>query len=284
MRLDGRLRHVPKLPIVLAFFSTTFLCMPSDVFLPVRSVASALMLWPRRAVAAVAGAVRSEPTELEGLKNRVDELERTVAKLSNDIALRDRKIQELSRLGQKPSLQRWGFITASVIGTDAGQWGGMVEIDVGSREGVVQGSGVVADGAIFGTVDEVHRWSSRVRIVTDTGWTAAGILLRQQLRGVVRGGGRDCVMSYVVTEETMAEGEPVVTSGTDGVFPPGLTIGTVTSCSWRKQKQAVDLRVKPVAKPALATTVIVLRRPADPEAPARPVRRSRRGRRSRRRR
>ncbi len=238
--------------------------MPSDVFLPVRSIASAFMFWPRKAAAATARSVRRAPTEMDGLRNRIDELERTVAKLSNEIAVRDQKIEQLSRLGQKPPLQRWGFISASIIATDAAQWGGTVEIDVGSADGVVEGSGVVIDESVFGTVDEVHRWSSRVRLVTDTGWTAAGILLKQQLRGVVRGGGRDCVMSYVVTEKIMAVGETVVTSGTDGVFPPGLVVGTVTDCFWRKKGLTVDLRVTPVAKPRLAITVVVLKRLTEP--------------------
>ena len=283
MNLDARLRRLPKLPIALAFFSVTFLSIPSDVFLPVRSIASLLMFWPRKAAAAVVESVRKEPTEKEKLHNRIDELERTVAKLSNEIAVRDRKIQQLSRLGQKPALQRWGFISASIIAADAAPWGGTVEIDVGSADGVVKGCGVVIDDSVFGTVDEVHRWSSRVRVVTDTGWTAAGILLKQQLRGVLRGGGRDCVMSYVVTEKVMAVGEPVVTSGTDGTFPPGLVVGTVTDCSWRKKGLTVDLRVKPVVKPRLAVAVVVLKKLT--EQKKQDVKRgtTRRGRRARRR-
>ncbi len=255
-----KLRRALTLPAVLIFASVVAVLLPSRIFRPVRSIASSIMLWPRRAVASAVKSAGGKSTEEERLRSRIELLDRKVVQLSNEIAVRDLKIQELSRLSQMPATRGWGFITADIIGTDASVWGGTVEIDAGSDCGVVQGSGVIMDGSVFGSVVEVHRWTSRVRRVIDPGWTAAGMLLEMRARGVVRGSGLDsCKMSYVVTQKTVKPGEKVVTSGTDGIFPQGMLIGTVTKCSWHKQGLAVDLELKPTSKPHLAASVVVLK-------------------------
>lgn len=255
-----KLRRALTIPAILILASVVAISLPVRIFRPVRSLASSIMLWPKRAVA---GAVRSaggESTEEERLRADIELLNRKVVQLSNEIAVRDLKIQELSRLSQMPSVRGWGFITADIIGADASVWGGTVEIDAGSDRGVMTGSGVVMDGAVFGSVVEVHRWTSRVRRVTDPGWTGAGMLLERQVRGVVRGDGLDgCNMFYVITQKAVESGEKVVTSGTDGIFPQGMLIGTVTKFSWHKQGLAVNLELEPASRPRLAASVVVLK-------------------------
>ncbi len=255
-----KLHRVPKLPVALILLSTALICLPIGIFQPVRSIASSILLWPRRAVASVVRRVRGDAVEVEDLRARVRLLERKIVQLSSEMTAGDRKIQELSRLNRVPTARGWGFITADIVGTDASVWCGTVEIDAGSTQGVTAGSGVVADGAVFGTVVEVHRWTSRVRKITDPAWTAAGMLAKKRVRGVVRGDGLgNCVVSYVVTHNLVEPGEKVVTSGTDGTFPRGMLIGTVTKCSWRKQGLAVDLEVEPAPAPSLAARVVVLK-------------------------
>lgn len=255
-----KLHRVPKLPVAFVLLSAALICLPIGVFQPVRSIASSILLWPRRAVTSVMRRARGNTVEVEDLRGRVRLLERKIVQLSNEAADDDLKIQELSRLNRAPTARGWGFITADIIGSDASVWGGTVEIDAGSTHGVTAGSGVVADGAVFGTVVEVHRWTSRVRRITDPGWTAAGMLAKKQVRGVVRGDGLgNCTVSYVVTQNLVKHGEKVVTSGTDGTFPRGMLIGTVTKCSWHKQGLSVNLELEPAPGPLLAAGVVVLK-------------------------
>ncbi len=255
-----KLHRVPKLPVALILLSAVFICLPIGVFQPVRSIASSILLWPRRVMASIMRRARGDTAEVEDLRGRVRLLERKIVQLSNEAAVGDRKIQELSRLNRMPTARGWGFITADIIGSDASVWGGTVEIDAGSTQGVTAGSGVVADGAVFGTVVEVHRWTSRVRRITDPGWTTAGMLAGKRVRGVVRGDGLgNCTVSYVVTQSLVEPGEKVVTSGMDGTFPRGMLIGTVTKCSWHKQGLAVNLNLEPAPGPSLAAKVVVLK-------------------------
>jgi rod shape-determining protein MreC len=211
-------------------------------------------------VAAAVKSGRARPSEIEDLRWRVKVLERTVVRLSDEAADRERLVRELTRLGEIPSVARWGFIPADIVGTDASSWGGVVEIDAGSANGVLPGSGVVSDGAVFGTVEDVRTWTSTVRTISDPKWRAAGLLLEKRVRGVVGGNGKgNCTVSFVVTEQLISAKETVVTSGTDGMFPEGILIGVVTGCSWEKKGLGVCVQVKPAADAEYASGVVVLK-------------------------
>lgn len=255
-----KLLGVARLPVILIVVSAALIWLPSRMFGPARSTASSVLLYPRRVAVGIIGWFQGGDSEADQLQTRLDVLERKVVELSNEVALKDRKIGQLSRLGQEPAARGWGFISADIIGTDASIWGGTVEIDAGSGQDVVVGSGVVANGAVFGTVVEVYRWSSRVRRVTDPGWSGSGMVAGTATRGVVRGNGRKgCTVEFVVTASLIPKGEKVVSSGTDGVFPRGMVIGTVTGCSWNKQGIVVDLELEAASVPGLGSSVVVLK-------------------------
>ncbi len=100
-----KLHRVPKLPVALILLSAAFICLPIGIFQPVRSIASSILLWPRRAVASVVRRARGDTAEVEDLRGRVRLLERKIVQLSSEVAAGDRKMQELSRLrGQVPAV------------------------------------------------------------------------------------------------------------------------------------------------------------------------------------
>lgn len=118
---------------------------------------------------------------------------------------------------------------ARVIGRDATQRFSALTIDRGSIAGVTTDAAVIApDGAVVGRVVEVTPWTSLVQLITDPLAGAGGRLQSSRATGLVVGAnGPRLQLRYVDSLTEVQTGEEVITSGDDGVYPPGLLIGYV---------------------------------------------------------
>jgi cell shape-determining protein MreC len=67
-----------------------------------------------------------------------------------------------------------------------------------------------------------------------------------------------------VDESEIQPGDFVVTSGTDGVFPPDLLVGRVARFYRRPAEPAADVEVELVAQLQLVQNCLVLKRSAGP--------------------
>ncbi len=126
------------------------------------------------------------------------------------------------------------FLVAAVITADAANPYSSIVIDRGSRDGVRPNMGVVdREGYLVGrVVPPVAAGAATVQLVTDDA-SAVGVRSETSLvQGILAGNSKagNCWLRYVLaTDETLAEGEALLTSGFDGIFPPGLKAGTVES-------------------------------------------------------
>ena len=69
---------------------------------------------------------------------------------------------------------------------------------------------------------------AQVLLITDSSSGVGVTLSQSRVQGILKGGTDDlCELHYVMNEETVARGEPVITSGLDQVYPKGLPVGTV---------------------------------------------------------
>lgn len=90
-------------------------------------------------------------------------------------------------------------------------------------------SPVVDTGGVVGRIEEVSGGKARVILLTDPA-SAIGIMDdRSNVHGVAVGEGKLLRVRYVTNEADVREGDLFVTSGEDGVFPPGLPVGRVTA-------------------------------------------------------
>jgi rod shape-determining protein MreC len=100
--------------------------------------------------------------------------------------------------------------------------------------------------------------------------SGAGVILQNsRLRGVLRGVGQgDLQIGDVMSDEKVDVGEPVMTSGGDGVYPKGLPVGTVTKVAGDSEGGPFLLvRIKPAANLDRLEQVLVVTRIAE-ETPA----------------
>ena len=86
-----------------------------------------------------------------------------------------------------------------------------------------------ADGLV-GRVILTEGSYAKVQLVTDRASGVGAMIERTRRQGIVRGAGRDgLTLEYVPLQADVQVGDRVVTSGTDGLYPRGVPIGTVVS-------------------------------------------------------
>lgn len=90
--------------------------------------------------------------------------------------------------------------------------------------------GVVSSQGVVGRVVNAVQSYARVQLILDRSASVGAELERTQRQGLVHGDGRGgLAMDFVQQQVDVRPLDVVVTAGIDGVFPPGLPVGTVTS-------------------------------------------------------
>jgi len=120
------------------------------------------------------------------------------------------------------------FFVADVIGRDPSPWFKTIMIDKGTKEGLVKGLPVLVSEGIVGQIVRVSKNYSRVLLVTDRSSAVDALVQRSRIRGIVKGNNtEDCFFKYVLRKDKIKQGDVIISSGLDRVFPKGLRIGTV---------------------------------------------------------
>lgn len=168
---------------------------------------------------------RSLVSENEKLKQRVLQLEAERSRLLEAEATNHRLQELLQFRPQVPS----SSITASVIGSSASTWFRSLILDKGSSAGILKGMAVVSPLGVIGQVVAVTSRSAKVLLLTDPNSGVDAFVQRSRARGIVSGSlDYGPIMKYVKRSEDVKEGDRLITSGLDGVFPKGLLVGTIT--------------------------------------------------------
>ncbi len=158
------------------------------------------------------------------------------ARLSNE---RLRKLLDFRDEIQLPALP------AKVIGEDASGWFRTVVIDRGSSDGVREGLAVVvAEGAV-GRVISVSPLNARVLLIVDPSSAVAALVQRSRTRGVARGRGDALTFDFALRERDVEVGDCIISSGTGGVFPKGIVLGTVTQVAREDYGMFQDVEIVP---------------------------------------
>ena len=120
-------------------------------------------------------------------------------------------------------------------------------LDQGQQAGVRPGQPVIDDRGVAGQITRVFPFTSELTLLTDRDQSIAVQLLRNGLRGVVFGDGRALELRFMATNVDIQEGDQAVTSGIDGLYPPGLAVGTVTSVQRAEKERFARVELRPAA-------------------------------------
>jgi rod shape-determining protein MreC len=120
-------------------------------------------------------------------------------------------------------------VAAEVIGKDPSAWFKTVIIDKGKADGLTKGLPVVMPQGIAGQVIETANHYSKVMLIIDRNSAVDALVQRTRARGVIKGESTaQCRLDYVLRKKDVRVGDIVVSSGSDGVYPKGLRIGSVS--------------------------------------------------------
>jgi rod shape-determining protein MreC len=153
------------------------------------------------------------------------------------------------------------YVGARVIGIRLGTVGRqLLTLDRGSDHGIAPMMPVVIAEGVVGRIHAVSSATADVLVLTDLNSSIAVRVERTRARANVRGLGKPdvCRLDYALRTEDMIEGDALVTSGTDGVFPRGLPVGKVTQLERRAHGLFQDARVVPAVDVTRLEEVLVL--------------------------
>ncbi len=144
------------------------------------------------------------------------------------------KLQDRESAARVLSGLHSAFIMASAIGVDAVNVHRSIVIDRGSRDGLRPDLPVVdAQGRLVGrTIKPLTPFQATVELLTNQNFSAGVITSASQVVAVLSGDEKTglCRLKYVyASNKAVAEGEELLTSGFDKIFPPGIPVGTIVS-------------------------------------------------------
>lgn len=168
---------------------------------------------------------------LVGARRENRELQQTVQRLSMLNRSYEQVRQENARLRRLLALNEsiaYDTIGARVIARTPGFLANVIYIDRGSRDGVQPDAPVLCGDGIVGRTVLVFRNQSQVQLITNPDASIGVMLERTRTPGVLRGSGQPLLdLVYVSNTEDVVEGDVVLSSGLDGVFPKGFVLGKV---------------------------------------------------------
>ena len=208
---------------------------------PVRVVGS-FAASPVSGIGNVVGNLTADSETLSELRDENEQLKAQVAKLS-EYEQQANTLTELLQLRNEYSLTS---TAARVIAQSSDSWTSTITIDKGSTSGIAVGMPVTSSTGVIGLItDESSGVSCMVQSSRAQG----------QLVGSADGTLR---LTLVRSDQQVATGDTIITSGLGGVYPRGLPVGTVTNVTKSSGALYYDISVDPLCTVSSLEEVLVI--------------------------
>jgi rod shape-determining protein MreC len=187
--------------------------------------------------------LRGVRAENRQLKDKIEQMRLEQVRLTED-ATQAHRLQSLLSFKEQFILKT---VPAQVIGSSGSDLSRSIYIDKGENAGLKPDMAVITAGGIVGKVWIVYPSTSLVLMINDQSSGVGALLEKSRLQGVLRGTpDGELILERVMSDEQVAPGETVLSSGGDQIFPKGLPVGTVSKVSPGRE-MFLSIRVKPAA-------------------------------------
>ncbi len=203
----------------------------------------------------VAG-LRDAQRENEALRADYDALR---MRLQEQRALTHRTT-ELERLLDLRRSLRWHTVSARVIGADATPYFRTLTVDRGASDDVQPDHAVLSPSGVVGRiVGPASRSAAKVQLLNDRNAGAGAYIERTRTPGIVEGtdDASALQMRYVANASPVVVGDAVLTTGDDGIYPPGQLIGTVVAAE-HASGPSQTIRIAPAVDFAKLQHVLII--------------------------
>jgi rod shape-determining protein MreC len=161
--------------------------------------------------------------ETKRLNARIDRLERELFRLRNVEEERDRLAGALEYTPLVPGRLR----PTQVVYLDHSSVLRTLILFSGGTPARLDQPVLTPDGLV-GRVILVAGPYAKVQLLTDRAAAVSAVIERTRRQALVRGGTEGLDLDFVPIQAPVAVGDRVITAGTDGVYPRGIPIGTVS--------------------------------------------------------
>jgi rod shape-determining protein MreC len=135
--------------------------------------------------------------------------------------------EELRRLITLRQTAGFASVAAEILNTPRDPFSQRVILDKGGNAGIAPGQPVVDGMGLVGQVTRAYAFNSEVTLITDRGQAVPAQIQRTGQRVLVFGGGTDMEVRYLPTHTDIQQGDILVTSGIDRIYPAGLAVAKV---------------------------------------------------------
>ena len=150
-----------------------------------------------------------------------------------------------------------------------------VVIDKGSLQTISAGQPVMDETGVIGQVTRVFPMMAEVTLITDKEQATPVQVVRNGLRGVAYGDGATLDLRFMAANADIQNGDMLVTSGIDGIYPAGLPVARVSRVERDAAYAFARIQCEPAAGASQHRQVLVLLQEtsltAPPEADAQPA-------------
>jgi rod shape-determining protein MreC len=269
-----KLTFCSALAVLLMVADTRF-----EITRPLRAAVAAALYPLQRALLVPIEAMGDARDYFRGLRGALEQAEDARLQLvrQSERAMRADQLQaENARLRALLEL-RPGLVVhsqaAQILYESPDPYSRKVVIDRGSTQGVALASPVIDEAGVLGQVTRVYLSSAEVTLLSDKDAAIPVLNARTQARSAAFGGtaalGAAMELRFMAGNADVQVGDPLVTSGVDGIYPPGLSVARVVSVDRKGDSAFARILLTPVAKADGVRHVLVLQ-PIGMQLPARP--------------
>ncbi len=160
------------------------------------------------------------------LQKQVDRLRLQEAALAQD-AQEGQRLRTLLEFRQNYAAST---VAAQIIGSSGTDQSRLLTLNKGSKDGLKPDMAVITPTGIVGKLRDVFPNTSQLLLISDPTAGAGVIFASTRIHAILHGSpvGR-ILITNLTPDSRIKQGETVLTSGGDGVFPRGLPVGTIES-------------------------------------------------------
>jgi len=192
--------------------------------------------------------------ENEHLKEQLDRL-RLESAVMNELLTENERLRDALTFKH---LNPPASVMAQVTGKEMSPISATITLNKGADHGIKKDMAVITSSGVVGRVQAVLGGSSKVILLTDPGSTLAVRVQRNREEGLLEGKMINCALKYVSYYADIQQGDLLVTSGLDGVYPKGLTVATVVKVSKREASAFQTVVAEPVVRFSRLEEALVL--------------------------
>lgn len=186
--------------------------------------------------------LREENAELK----RIEALNAKTLLQIEQLSQENRQLRELAGARERAAVHS---VLAEVLYETRDPFTNKLVLDKGLQHQISAGQPVIDPKGLIGQITRVFQFSSEMTMITDRDMTVPVQVQRNGMRTVAFGGaaGGRLELRYLAATADVREGDQLMTSGLDKLYPPGIPVGKVVGIDRGDKNDLVKVLVEPTA-------------------------------------